>query len=94
MSNRKIQTSDIPDTIYADRGPQGGLIYREKAMPDTIQTYVKVAEVVKAHERIEELEAALSRQGDNMAFVLNHMDTKNWYEKFSIELAEDRGVLK
>lgn len=86
--------STIPDTIYADRGPNGGLIYREKPMPDTIQTYVPVAEVVKANERIEKLEAALSRQGDNMAFVLNNMDTKTWYYKFEKELEEDRSVLK
>jgi hypothetical protein len=44
--------------------------------------------------RIAELEAALTRQGDNMAFVLNHMDVKNWYDKFTTELAEDRAALK
>jgi hypothetical protein len=44
--------------------------------------------------RIAQLEAALNRQGDNMAFVLNHMDVKNWYDKFTTELAEDRAVLK
>jgi hypothetical protein len=44
--------------------------------------------------RIAELEAALTRQGDNMAFVLNHMDVKNWYDKFTTELAEDRTALK
>jgi uncharacterized coiled-coil protein SlyX len=44
--------------------------------------------------RIAELEAALTRQGDNMAFILNHMDTRQWYDKFTSELAEDRAALK
>ena len=44
--------------------------------------------------RIAELEAALTRQGDNMAFILNHMDTRQWYDKFTSELAEGRAALK
>jgi ethanolamine utilization protein EutP (predicted NTPase) len=47
-----------------------------------------------ADARIAELEAALTRQGDNMAFVLNHMDTRKWYDSFAWELAEDRTALK
>jgi len=47
-----------------------------------------------AAQQIQELEIALSRQGDNMAFVLNHMDTGTWGEKFTKELEEDRKVLK
>ena len=44
--------------------------------------------------RIKELEAALDRQCDSMAFVLNHMDVKNWYDKLTTELAEDRAAFK
>jgi hypothetical protein len=47
-----------------------------------------------AQARIAQLKLALTRQGDNMAFVLNHMDVKNWYDKFTTELAEDRTALK
>lgn len=40
------------------------------------------------------LRAALERQGDNMAFVLNHMSVpKAYYEKFLRELEEDRAAL-
>jgi hypothetical protein len=52
------------------------------------------AQMLEGKERIAELEVALTRQGDNMAFVLNHMDVKNWYDKFTTELAEDREALK
>jgi len=41
-----------------------------------------------------ETKGALSRQADNMAFILNHMTIPDqWYEKFSRELEEDRAVL-
>lgn len=32
---------------------------------------------------------ALSRQTDNMAFLLNHAEVGTWYEKFLAELVED-----
>jgi hypothetical protein len=45
-------------------------------------------------ERIAELERALERQGDNMAFVINHVTIPDqWYEKFRRELDEDRAAL-
>lgn len=45
-------------------------------------------------KRVAELEAALSRQADNMAFVLNHASLPDqWYEKFLNELALDRTAL-
>lgn len=47
-----------------------------------------------AAEHIQNLEISLSRLSDNMAFVLNHMDTGTWGEKFTKELEEDRKVLK
>lgn len=43
--------------------------------------------------RVEELNDALERQSDNMAFVLNHMNTEGWFDKFTSELSEDRAVL-
>ena len=37
---------------------------------------------------------ALSRQCDNMAFLLNHAPiVQRWYDKFTAELAEDRQAL-
>lgn len=43
----------------------------------------------------ERLRAALERQSDNMAFVLNHMEVqKQWYEKFTNELSENREALE
>lgn len=42
----------------------------------------------------ERLRSALSRQCDNIAFILNHMSIPdNWYEKFTHELKEDRQAL-
>jgi hypothetical protein len=60
--------------------------------------WVKAAE---AAARIEALEAevarlrdGLERQGDNMAFVLNHASLpEQWDAKFTLELAEDRAAL-
>lgn len=47
----------------------------------------------EASTRIAELEAALSRQCDNMAFVLNRANVLGWRVKFEKELAEDRAAL-
>lgn len=43
----------------------------------------------------DEARAALNRQADNMAFVLNHATLPDqYYSKFSHELAEDRSALR
>ena len=43
----------------------------------------------------ERLRAALNRQGDNMAFVINHATLpEQWMTKFMAELAEDRAALE
>ena len=47
-----------------------------------------------ADARVAELEAALQRQCDNMAFILNRVDLHNWHDKFERELAEDRAALE
>jgi hypothetical protein len=40
------------------------------------------------------LVAALTRQADNMALILNHFDVPaQWYDKFTQELADDRAAL-
>ncbi len=53
-----------------------------------------IAEHRRMAARIAELEGALSRQSDNMAFVLNHMPVPGqWYHKFTEELEFDRAVL-
>jgi hypothetical protein len=45
--------------------------------------------------RIAELEAALRRQGGNMAFALNNFEMPyQWYSKFARELEEARQALK
>lgn len=45
-------------------------------------------------QRVAKLEAALSRQADSMAFVLNNASLPDqWYEKFLNELALDRKAL-
>jgi hypothetical protein len=47
-----------------------------------------------AADEIERLRKALERQGDNMAFVINHVTIPNqWMEKFMRELEEDRTAL-
>lgn len=42
---------------------------------------------------IERLTKALTRQCDNMAFVVNHVTLHRWYDKFKDELEEDRAAL-
>lgn len=44
-------------------------------------------------ERERELEGALRRQADNMAFVVNHASLYAWHDKFVAELEEDRALL-
>lgn len=47
----------------------------------------------EAADRIAVLEAALIRQCDNMAFVVNHATLHNWHDKFVSELEQDRNSL-
>ena len=52
------------------------------------------AELAAANAREAELRKGLTRQGDNMAFVLNHMTMPDgYYGKFIHELEEDRAAL-
>jgi len=45
--------------------------------------------------QVAQLREALTRQADNMAFVLNHFDVfGQWYIKFRTELEEDRTALE
>lgn len=41
----------------------------------------------------EKLRAALTRQCDNMAFLVNHASLYKWHDKFLSELSEDRKLL-
>ena len=51
-------------------------------------------EITALRRRVAELEAALNRQGDNMAFIVNYVSIPDsWYEKFRRELEEDRAAL-
>ncbi len=60
--------------------------------PDDVTGFLEAWPAVSAH--IAALEAALSRQADNMAFVLNNMAVPDqWYQKFTDELAADRATL-
>jgi hypothetical protein len=44
--------------------------------------------------RLSALSGALERQTDTLAFILNHVALPDqWYEKFTIQLNEDRKVL-
>jgi hypothetical protein len=52
------------------------------------------ADCAEAAATIERLRAALTRQGDNMAFVLNRVTLpEQWRDKFERELAEDCAAL-
>lgn len=43
---------------------------------------------------MDKVREASNRQADNMAFILNHAELpKQWYDKFTKELAEDRQAL-
>jgi hypothetical protein len=44
-------------------------------------------------ERVRELEGALERQTDNMAFVLNRVDLRAWGDRFEQQMTEDRQLL-
>ncbi|MEI6644080.1 MAG: hypothetical protein WCL10_18825 [Novosphingobium sp.] len=53
------------------------------------------ARATAAEAREKKLREALTRQADNMAFVLNHFDVfGQWYFKFRTELEEDRAALQ
>lgn len=47
----------------------------------------------EAADRIEALEKALTRQTENMAFLVNHASLYKWHDKFVSELSEDRKLL-
>lgn len=48
----------------------------------------------KAADTIDALVAALERQADNVAFMLNRFELpRQWHEKLDRELAEDRAAL-
>lgn len=48
----------------------------------------------KLAARVKELEKALARQCDNMAFIVNHVTMpEKWRDKWERELAEDRVAL-
>lgn len=51
------------------------------------------AEVERLTARCERLNAALIRQCDNMAFIVNHVDLNGWYEKCRVDLENDRAAL-
>lgn len=55
----------------------------------------EAADAIEALSRdLAEARAALERQTDNMAFVLNHASLPDqWSEKFDRDLTEDRTVL-
>lgn len=54
-----------------------------------------IAALKASEARVKELEEAVSRQCDNMAFVLNRVNIPpQWFRKFDDELAEDRAALK
>ena len=59
----------------------------------------KAAAIIAQHyaplvAEVERLRKALSRQTDNMAFVLNRVSLPvQWYEKFDSELTQDRATL-
>jgi len=56
---------------------------------------VVVARATAAEAENARLREALTRQADNMDFVLNHFDVfGQWYFKFRTELEEDRAALQ
>jgi len=58
--------------------------------PQTALTLLDQAEADRA--RIAELEGALGRQTENMAFVLNRVDLHKWHDRFEQEMTEDRAL--
>ena len=63
---------------------------------DAVTARAEAAEAANATLRaqVERLTGALTRQGDNMAFVVNHFTLPDaYYDKFIRELGEDRAAL-
>lgn len=53
------------------------------------------ARITSLEEERDRLREALSRQGDNMSFLLNRVTLPDkWLEKFNCELEEDRAALE
>lgn len=80
LCRRLLAAADLADTEYTQ---------------DAARSLRKAADAIDAlvKER-DALREALSRQADNMAFVLNHATlTDFWYNKLSRELHKDRAAL-
>lgn len=71
--------------------PRYSVQFCDDIWPYPTGSYVRYDE----HEAaLETLRAALDRQCDSMAFILNHMSIPvAYYEKFTRELEEDRAAL-
>ena len=91
--------TDAPKRIRASAFWRGNQYHRSHHATDCSEhefsnvEYVR-ADLVTPPEVVEQMREALNRQGDNMAFLLNHVTLPNaWYEKFTRELKQDRAVL-
>lgn len=56
--------------------------------------FVRYADLERAVNSHDDMLAALSRQADNMAFIINHVTLpEQWRDKFMRELDEDRAAI-
>ena len=69
-------------------------VARAKASAATEMLAASIASEARLMARVAELEAALTRQADNVAFVLNRCPLpEQWFDRFDRELREDRKLL-
>tara|TARA_R110000772_G_scaffold160037_1_gene271246 strand:- start:365 stop:664 length:300 start_codon:yes stop_codon:yes gene_type:complete len=87
MTNMRDKIAEIVSEADCsdDRGCGSGVLD-----PDGIAD--AIMELVQA--RIDTLEKVISRKTNTIAFALNHIDTKNFYDKLLRELEQDREALK
>ncbi|WP_421565611.1 DUF3850 domain-containing protein [Ochrobactrum sp. EDr1-4] len=95
-----VTRSQAEAIIAAERNRAEVAEYKLDQAVNTVQPMIiQRAERAEAYNaaltaRVKELEIALARQSTNMAFVLNHMNTEGWFDKFTSELSEDRAALE
>lgn len=68
---------NAPEKIYADRGPRGGLIYREQRMPDTEAEYVRADLHATLAAENERLTVELAGANERARMML---DAKNYWK--------------
>ena len=92
-------TDTTPERIWVRYSPNSHGAYVSSCEPSDVDDLDVAFVHADIHAAVvaerDQLKAALERQGDNLAFVLNRVSLPEaWFEKFDRELQEDRKALE